>query len=111
MRRTVVMRALIGVFGLMQAGSPAMLSFAEANLGAPSAAVAHIEDETQRSCIPEHGDDCTLCRALTDGGQPRAAASLPALGYAARAPRAASERSRPDRSDYSSLRSRAPPTA
>lgn len=61
----VLARSLVLAMAIGQAGMPSVLAFADASQGATASAVEHVEDQTRRSCVPVHSDDCTVCRALS----------------------------------------------
>jgi hypothetical protein len=65
------LRSLVVALACFQSAMPAVLAYAESPR--VPAAVAHIEDETQRSCVPVHPEHCTICRALVDAAPLREA--------------------------------------
>lgn len=106
-RIRIVVRAFAIAVAVAQAAAPAVFAMAEVNAARESA--SHVEDQTRRTCVPVHPDDCTICRAMTLAGEP-ARAALPDASAAGSAGEPASRVDLPlPGLDASTCHSRAPP--
>jgi hypothetical protein len=87
--RRPLLRALAGVWGVLQLILPLAVTFADARSEAASVGnISHVESTSSAACKPAHGDDCALCRFLsTANGQTPCRPSFRAVVRKAPAPK------------------------
>lgn len=71
-------RVLTGILALLQVAAAPATALADALFASdPSAAVAHVEEHSSKSCQPPHSADCAFCRYLTgNAATPRRAKAV-----------------------------------
>ena len=57
-------RTLTVALAIVQVAVPSFVALADATHRTGAVRV-HIEDHTQRNCVPVHSDDCALCRFMS----------------------------------------------